>query len=66
MSRLGRSVVAALGGMLVFLLAIGGITGLMLANERGMLAAQERRFRSSLLADESRQSSDDLTRLART
>jgi len=66
MSRLGRAVIAGLGGMLLFLLAIGGITGLMLANERGTVAAQERRFRSYLLADELRQSSDDLTRLART
>jgi methyl-accepting chemotaxis protein len=65
-SRLGRAVIAALGGMLLFLLAIGGITTLMLANERAMQAAQERRFRSYLLADELRQSSDDLTRLART
>ena len=65
-SRLGRAVLGALGGMLLFLFAIGGITGLMLANERAMLAAQERRFRSYLLADELRQSSDDLTRLART
>ena len=66
MSRLGRAVLGALGGMLLFLFAIGGITGLMLANERAMLAAQERRFRTYLLADELRQSSDDLTRLART
>ena len=65
-SRLGNAVIAALGGLLVFLLGIGGITTLMLSNERAMLAAQERRFRSYLLADELRQSSDDLTRLART
>ena len=65
-SRLGNAVIAALGGMLMFLLGIGGITTLMLSNERAMLAAQERRFRSYLLADELRQSSDDLTRLART
>ena len=65
-SRLGRAVVAALGGMLLFLIAIAAITTFMLGNERSMLAAQERRFRSYLLADELRQSSDDLTRLART
>jgi methyl-accepting chemotaxis protein len=65
-SRLGSAVIAALLGMLMFLLGIGGITTLMLSNERAMLAAQERRFRSYLLADELRQSSDDLTRLART
>ncbi|RLS33647.1 MAG: methyl-accepting chemotaxis protein [Planctomycetota bacterium] len=65
-SRLGTAVLAALGGLLLFLLAIGGLTGLMLADQQEMLAAQERRFRSYLLADELRQSSDDLTRLART
>ena len=35
-------------------------------NQNKITAAQERRYQSYLLADELRQSSDDLTRLART
>lgn len=52
--------------IIVFLLAIGGVTEWMLTNQKEITAAQERRYRSWLLADEMRQSSDDLTRLART
>ena len=52
--------------IIVFLLAIGGVTEWMLTNQKEITAAQERRYRSCLLADEMRQSSDDLTRLART
>ncbi len=65
-SRLAIAVIAALGTLLSFLVAIGAITALMLGNQRSLLDAQERRYRSYLLADELRQSSDDLTRLART
>ena len=50
----------------VFLLVIGGVVQRMLTNQKEITAAQERRYQSYLLADELRQSSDDLTRLART
>ena len=65
-SRLANAVVGAVAASLAVLLPIGVLTGLMLANQRDLLAAQQRRYRSYLLADELRQSSDDLTRLART
>jgi len=50
----------------VFLLVIGGVVQGMLTNQKEITAAQQRRYQSYLLADELRQSSDDLTRLART
>ncbi len=64
--KLGRSTLFASGIIILFLLMIGGITERMLTKQREINAAQERRYRSYLLADELRQSSDDLTRLART
>ena len=42
------------------------VTVLLVQNQRALTSAQETRFLSYLLADELRQSSDDLTRLART
>ena len=39
--------------------------GLMVQNARNMERAEQRRFRSEMIADELRQSSDDLTRMAR-
>lgn len=66
MSRLAKAVVATLVGALLLLGAIGAVTKLVLDNQRDLLSAQARRYRSYLLADELRQSSDDLTRLART
>jgi len=65
-SRLAIVVLAALSALASFLVIIGGITAVMLENQRALVAAQQRRYRSYLLADELRQSSDDLTRLART
>ena len=65
-SRLAIAVIAALGTLLSFLVAIGTVTALMLGNQRALLESQQRRYRSYLLADELRQSSDDLARLART
>ena len=52
--------------LVIFLLVIGGVTRWMLNNQKGITAAEKRRYQSRLLADELRQSSDDLTRLART
>jgi methyl-accepting chemotaxis protein len=52
--------------IIMFLLVIGGVTQRMLTNQKKVTAAEERRYQSRLLADELRQSSDDLTRLART
>ena len=52
--------------IIIFLLVIGGVTQRMLTNQKRISAAEERRYQSRLLADELRQSSDDLTRLART
>jgi methyl-accepting chemotaxis protein len=42
------------------------VTTLLVQNQRALTAAQDRRYQSYLLADELRQSSDDLTNLART
>jgi CHASE3 domain sensor protein len=52
--------------IILFLLVIGGVTQRMLTNQKKVTAAGELRYQSRLLADELRQSSDDLTRLART
>ncbi len=52
--------------IICFLSAIGVLTHRMLVKQHEITAAQERRHQSYLLADELRQSSDDLTRLART
>jgi methyl-accepting chemotaxis protein len=49
----------SLGGLVV-------VTILLLQNQRSLTAAEQNRYLSYLLADELRQSSDDLTRLART
>ena len=64
--KLGSRTLFAAGSMILFLLVIGGITERMLMNQKQLTAAKERRYQSYLLADELRQSSDDLTRLART
>jgi methyl-accepting chemotaxis protein len=64
--KLGDRTILALASVILFLLVIGGITGRILTNQKEITAAQERRYQSYLLADELRQSSDDLTRLART
>ena len=64
--KLGSRTLFASGIIILFLLVIGGITERMLKNQKQITAAQERRYQSFLLADELRQSSDDLTRLART
>ena len=64
--KLGDSTILALASVILFLIVIGGITGRILINQKEITAAQERRYRSYLLADELRQSSDELTRLART
>ena len=64
--KLGRSAIAALAGALLVLCVIGLLTGIMLANQTRIVESQQRRYESYLLADQLRQSSDDLTRLART
>ncbi len=64
--KLGDRTLLSLVSVILFLLVIGGITGRILTNQKEITAAQERRYQSYLLADELRQSSDDLTRLART
>ena len=46
--------------------ATAGILCLMLLNQHALVESQEVRFQSYLRADELRQSSDDLTRFART
>ena len=54
--------------MLVGIMFIGfvAIGFLMISNQQKLVESQEQRYESYLLADEMRQSSDDLTRLART
>jgi len=64
--KLGSQILITTVSMILFLLVIGGITERMLTNQKDITAAQERRYQSYVLADELRQSSDDLTRLART
>jgi signal transduction histidine kinase/CheY-like chemotaxis protein len=54
-----------------FVIAVGilsiGILGILMnQNDKALIEKQERRYQSHLLADELRQSSDDLTRMART
>ena len=48
------------------ILALGGCAALLFSNQRNLNISRETHFNSYLLADELRQSSDDLTRLART
>ncbi len=64
--KLNRRMFLAFVSTTLFLLALGSLTAWMLLDQKKITAAQERRYQSYLLADELRQSSDDLTRLART
>lgn len=48
------------------ILLLGGLGFLMSQTDKAMIETQEQRYQSYLLADELRQSSDDLTRMART
>ncbi|MER2513654.1 MAG: methyl-accepting chemotaxis protein, partial [Nitrosomonas ureae] len=52
--------------MLTLLMSFGVVAYLMLINQKDLVKSSEIRYQSYLLADELRQSSDDLTRLART
>jgi methyl-accepting chemotaxis protein len=52
--------------VVVALIAFGVLWSLKLGTDQALLSAYEARYQSYLLADELRQSSDDLTRLART
>lgn len=52
--------------MAVLLVAIIAMVLALMANQTALRESQERRYQSYLAADELRQSSDDLTRLART
>ncbi len=52
--------------LVVGIIVLGGIIFLMVNNQQSLNDSQENRYRSYLRADELRQSSDDLTRLART
>ncbi len=54
------------GIILTLLLCMLGVVFLIISNQNAMVKADENRYQSYLLADELRQSSDDLTRLART
>ena len=63
---LGKSTAIAIWAVVAFLLVVGVLTTLMMVNQRQIIAAQDNRYRSFALAEELRQSSDDLTRLART
>lgn len=51
--------------IVILLVAIVLFTSLLFINQRNLIGAQENRYQSYLAADELRQSSDDLTRLAR-
>jgi methyl-accepting chemotaxis protein len=52
--------------MMALSIFIGIIAGLTYLNQQDLIKSQETRYQSYLLADELRQSSDDLTRFART
>jgi signal transduction histidine kinase len=54
------------GLFLLLVLAIAVVSGLLLQNQQRLLESQRIRFESYLVADELRQSSDDLTRFVRT
>ncbi len=62
---LRRLFAIAFTALVLGILGLGVISILMIRNENRMNGWQEVRYRSYLLADELRQSSDDLTRLAR-
>ena len=51
---------------IVMLLCLASLSVLMVRNQNKLNESQEIRYKSYLIADELRQSSDDLTRLART
>ncbi|MHC5028604.1 MAG: methyl-accepting chemotaxis protein, partial [Planctomycetota bacterium] len=63
-----RNILLGLSGLTVAVLAIGAfvVVALMMRNQDQIADGQARRFLSFQLADEVRQSSDDLTRMART
>jgi len=65
-SQLGTSALSTTLVVILLMLGMGGIMAWMVGNQSKILSAQERRYESYRLADELRQSSDDLTRLART
>ena len=54
------------GALFVVLLLLGGVAVLLFVNQVRLDRSQRVRFESHMLADELRQSSDDLTRFART
>ena len=54
------------GGLLLVLITLAVVVYLMLHNQDELIQSQNIRYNSYLAADELRQSSDDLTRLART
>ena len=62
-TRLFFIVFASMTAISIF---IGVITGLKYLNQHELVKSQEIRYQSYLRADELRQSSDDLTRFART
>ena len=53
-------------GILLAGVLLGTCTAMLVSSNQSVQTSSEQRFRSYLLADELRQSSDDLTRLART
>ena len=63
---LKRGFAALVGLLAVCLAAIIVLMVAMVQNERAVTASSERRYRSYKLANELRQTSDDLTRMART
>jgi len=54
------------GLFLLLIIAIGVVSAILLQNQKRLLESQRIRFQSYLVADELRQSSDDLTRFVRT
>ncbi len=60
------AVVAVFGTLIAILVALTWVMSAIVASQREVAATEERRYASSRLADELRQSSSDLTRMART
>ena len=61
-----KGVLLSLAALAALAVAAFAVVALMVRNEDRIADAQNRRFLSYQLADELRQSSDDLTRMART
>ncbi len=61
-----KRILIAYGGMAIGIISLAVIIAMLIHNQNKLNTAYEIRYKSYSAADELRQSSDDLTRLART